>query len=741
MNKPVLLGIIFSILLLTQALGQESNDTDSVHYFTIDTSAYILRAVSINTPNSEFSPVLKNGDMVFVSDRINPVSLGYTPPGERQMTEIYTCEQVDTVRFKSEKPFSKTINTPFDDGPLCFSDDKKLVIYSSNSPHRFSLKQEDSARMSLQLFQSVLSKKGWMQPTKLPFCKNEFSYTHPFLSKDGSTLFFSSDMKGGKGGMDLYYSRWDEGVWSAPVNLGPEINSPYNEVFPFLSAENVLYFSSSMPNGYGGLDLYSFSMQDSAHSKKQLLEPPLNSGFDDFGVSTDAGMSGYFSSNRSGKGKDDIYYFRSKYPKSKNCSPYKAPSYCYTFYEESTGDNLSDNGVQLTYEWNLGDGSKVKGLEARHCFSTPGVYNVELNIVEEASGALFYNETSYEFTVEDAEQVYLNCPDTIIVAQPVYVSSEKSRVPGSSILSYLWDFGNGDHSSGIAGLYRYNKEGVYPIRLQVGYRNDSSGHSDKICLERNIVVMNSSWKESDNNTYASSQKKKTTYSTENVDSLNFRVFLGTSETRIPKDANFFEGLTDVKESLKDSLFIYTAGSKSKALDLTGEYAKAKANGFSSARVLAYGGDSLISNIDNLLNVRIYDGIIDLKKNNTILKEFSSNIYFDAFVDSIQVKYLPTLDFVAEMLKKQPELTISIYSFTDTIGLSEFSEDVFEQARLSISVKRGEAIKKYLEKKRLKIPEIKNIPKGEHIPQPGTEMGTMNTNALYNRRVTIYVKKK
>jgi outer membrane protein OmpA-like peptidoglycan-associated protein len=146
-------------------------------------------------------------------------------------------------------------------------------------------------------------------------------------------------------------------------------------------------------------------------------------------------------------------------------------------------------------------------------------------------------------------------------------------------------------------------------------------------------------------------------------------------------------------------------------------------------------------MDNLLNVRIYDGIIDLKKNSTTLKEFSSNIYFDAFADSIQVKYFPTLDFVAEMLEKQPELTVSIYAFTDTIGLSEFSEDVFEQARLAISVKRGETIKKYFEKKGLKVPEIKNIPKGEHIPQPGTDMGAMNTTALYNRRVTIYVKKK
>lgn len=723
-----------------ETLGQELILSDTEKKFEEDSSKYFIAPININSENSEYSPVVTKGQLLFASDRNNMVGVVYTNVTEKPLVDLYISSKIDSLNFKPSKSFSKTINTAFNDGPACLNKDQSILIFSTNSTYTFNLSQKGSPLKNLQLFQSDFKKNNWTQPFKLPFCKSEFSFTHPYLSPDGSTLVFSSNMDGGYGGMDLYYSKWDEGVWSIPVNLGAKINSSFNEVFPHLSTNNILYFSSNNTERLGDLDIYSFDLKDSIHSEKQILSSPINSIFDDFGVCIDPSeSSGYFSSNRNTTNKDDIFYFTDKYPQIIDCTPFVSPSYCFTFYEESAENNLSAEGeTKLIYEWNLGDGTKIKNIEAKHCFKKSGAYTVELNIIEEASGALFYNEASYEFIVADSEQVNINCPDTVSVNSQFTINSYKSKIPGSSILNYAWNFGDGNYSKGVSGSRKYKKEGLYHIQLGVEYKNDSSGLIKAKCVEKAIFVAAPSWKKSDNGLYTRPQNKKIIYSTENIDSLNYRVFLGSSEKQIPKDAKFFNGLTDIKEYMLDSVYLYTSGKEEKKIDLASEFKKARENGLKGARVVAYSGDSLLQSIGKLESNKIYDWMINLDNKNTKFKEFSTNIYFSAFADSIHKKYCPTLDLIADVLKKENELSISIYAFADTVGSAEFNEDIFEKARLELSLKRGNAIKKYLEEKDVVVGNIKNIPKGEY---PLEDEYNLHMNKLYNRRVTIYITKK
>jgi len=159
---------------------------------------------------------------------------------------------------------------------------------------------------------------GWTNFKVLPFCKPKFSYAHPCLSTDGKTLYFISNIRGGKettkGGSDIFkVDVLENGKYTEPKNLGSKVNSYSREMFPFRSVDNTLYFASNRPNGFGGFDIYkSKTNADGTFLKAEKLPKPINSVKDDFSFIIDAqNKTGYFSSKRDkGKGDDDVYYFK-----------------------------------------------------------------------------------------------------------------------------------------------------------------------------------------------------------------------------------------------------------------------------------------------------------------------------------------------------------------------------------------------------------------------------------------------
>src|SRR5690606_7591859 len=124
--------------------------------------------------------------------------------------------------------------------------------------------------------------------TELPFNSDQYSTGHPSLSADERLLFFVSDMPGGYGGTDIYVSRYEGNAWGAPVNLGDKINTPGNEMFPFVDEIGNLYFSSDGHPGLGDLDIFYVRMEGTmVKGKVTNLGMPVNSSKDDFGIITD----------------------------------------------------------------------------------------------------------------------------------------------------------------------------------------------------------------------------------------------------------------------------------------------------------------------------------------------------------------------------------------------------------------------------------------------------------------------
>jgi outer membrane protein OmpA-like peptidoglycan-associated protein len=168
---------------------------------------------------------------------------------------------------------------------------------------------------NLKLFLGKLEEDEWKMAGSFRYNSNEYSVGHPSISNNGTVLYFASDMPGGYGKSDLYFSVNVNGIWSKPFNLGPKVNTEGNEFFPFISNDGVLYFGSDGHGGLGSLDLYFSVPEQGVFNTIENMGYPVNSPRDDFGLALDStGMKGYFTSNRAGgKGDDDLYFLKIKH--------------------------------------------------------------------------------------------------------------------------------------------------------------------------------------------------------------------------------------------------------------------------------------------------------------------------------------------------------------------------------------------------------------------------------------------
>ena len=173
-------------------------------------------------------------------------------------------------------------------------------------------KQKES--ITCEIYFSKKKGKGWTSPVLLPLPYDSIStFGHPCISPDGKFLYFASDMPGGQGGKDIWMmKKVKRDEWSTPINLGDQINTPGDELYPFIHPNGDLYFASNGHIGMGGMDIFKADFDDDGTLiSVSNMKSPINSSTDDFGIIFEEKFErGYFTSNRpGGKGGDDIYQF------------------------------------------------------------------------------------------------------------------------------------------------------------------------------------------------------------------------------------------------------------------------------------------------------------------------------------------------------------------------------------------------------------------------------------------------
>jgi outer membrane protein OmpA-like peptidoglycan-associated protein len=188
------------------------------------------------------------------------------------------------------------------DGPFSFFHGQDSLILTRTNKNK-----ANDGTYRIALYKAVNKNGKWKVGEPLDFIDNNVSYANPALSPDNKVLYFVSDQKGGMGGTDIYKSVYTNGTWSKPENMGKPINTEGNEQFPYIDTMGVLYFSSDGHPGLGGLDLFMFT-----NGKVENMGYPINSSYDDFGMTLDNTCGrGFLSSNRRrGFSDDDIFILK-----------------------------------------------------------------------------------------------------------------------------------------------------------------------------------------------------------------------------------------------------------------------------------------------------------------------------------------------------------------------------------------------------------------------------------------------
>jgi outer membrane protein OmpA-like peptidoglycan-associated protein len=270
---------------------------------------YNVDYLAINSPNSDFGAAFYKDRVVFASARNEGNTSGIYEWNNQPFLDLYMCRVDEEGDLGFLNKFSDKLNTDFHESSTVFSKDGNEIYFTRNSYHKGRIHKSSKGEVNLKIYYSKKKDGDWTKETPLSFNSNSYSCGHPSLSHDGTVMYFASDMPGGYGGTDIYFSKKLGNFWTKPENAGPVINTEGNETFPFVTNDGDLYFASDGHPGLGSLDIFLAQKQGKSFFEPVNVGLPINSSMDDFAlIIDDEGKKGYFTSNRFSDGSDDNLY-------------------------------------------------------------------------------------------------------------------------------------------------------------------------------------------------------------------------------------------------------------------------------------------------------------------------------------------------------------------------------------------------------------------------------------------------
>ena len=299
-NKPAYLAKHDNRLLKISNSIQHMNDL-----VTTDTANVRIALLPFNSEESDFSPAFFGNGIIFSSTRLSSafVQRNHTWT-DKSFTNLFVSYANDG--YVNTERFAKKLRYKYNYGPATYNERYKVLYYTLNNPKKKSKSGFKNLRILSAKYDA--EKDKWVKSNLFNYNSSDYACTHPSINPEGTKLYFSSNMPGGFGGMDIYVCNWKDSLWSKPINLGSKVNTPGEDVFPFIDKDSLLFFATDGRGGMGGLDLHVFNLKDTA-AVSENLGAPFNSYSDDFGLIKYPNQDkGFFSSDRGNSGIDDDIY-------------------------------------------------------------------------------------------------------------------------------------------------------------------------------------------------------------------------------------------------------------------------------------------------------------------------------------------------------------------------------------------------------------------------------------------------
>lgn len=244
--------------------------------------------------------------LIFTSTREGSTGSDYDVWTGQNFSDLFLTARDNKGAWSTPTSVGENINTKFNEGAACLNDKCNEMYFTRCS-------YEKDKVVKCQLYYAKKKGTSWDVPEVISLGPDSFTYGHPTLSNDELTLYFASNLDDGYGGKDIWMAKRTKKskVWDKPVNLGKNVNTSGDEMYPFLRDDGVLFFSSNGLLGMGGLDIFKVEKVGENFGIPENLKYPMNSSGDDFAIIFEGKLEkGYLSSNRKGgKGSDDIYSF------------------------------------------------------------------------------------------------------------------------------------------------------------------------------------------------------------------------------------------------------------------------------------------------------------------------------------------------------------------------------------------------------------------------------------------------
>jgi len=430
----------------------------------------------------EYAPVFFGDGIIFTADKRMDMLKKIDGDKGKPPFNLFYVHKTGEDQWSRVELLSENLRSITYDGPATINTEGNKIYFNRNY-----IPGDRKARTNkVGIFTADLVNGQWTNVQ--PFIHNNTAYNlfHPTLSHDGNKLVFASDIPGGSGGFDLYICTYNNERWSDPVNLGPDVNTGGHDIYPVFQPNGRLYFSTNRRTGVGGYDIYYTELVNGKWAKPVNLPEPLNSRRNDAGfISNEDFTHGFITSNRN-RGTNNIYEFKLETPTFDSCKEQEINNYCFTFFEVGT---IDIDTTSYMYEWRIGDQVKIRAKEASYCFTGPGAFIIQLNVIDLLTGEIMFNQASYDFTIQDIEQAYITCPDTVIVNQVVNLDGVHTNLKAFQAGRYYWDLGDFTYVSGTGLSHSYYKPGIYTIRLGVTNDTQKPEELKKACSYRKIVVM------------------------------------------------------------------------------------------------------------------------------------------------------------------------------------------------------------------------------------------------------------